>query len=137
MSLRVFASCSLARVCVRSLSRLTRSLAVEFVEKRKNELQDYLRTLLETPGLVHSPIILAFLEVPDSVRPMLAAAQHHQQQNGASQAAGGMGSEQNSSNSGSSSIASSAHKKQEREPAGGWVGGACMLIVRSCFLCVC
>ncbi len=54
--------------------RLTRSLAVEFVEKRKNELQDYLRALLETPGLVHSPIMLNFLEVPDSVRPMLAAA---------------------------------------------------------------
>lgn len=57
--------------------RLTRSLAVEFVEKRKAELQDYLRALLETPGLVHSPVILSFLEVPDSVRPMLAAAQQH------------------------------------------------------------
>jgi len=54
--------------------RLTRSLAVEFVEKRKHELQDYLRALLETPGLVHNPIMLAFLQVPDSVRPMLAAA---------------------------------------------------------------
>jgi len=68
--------------------RLTRSLAVEFVEKRKNELQDYLRALLETPGLVHSPVILSFLEVPDSVRPMLAAAQHHQQQHGMGGAGG-------------------------------------------------
>lgn len=87
-SLHTHACIALLRVFV--LPRLTRSLAVEFVEKRKNELQDYLRALLETPGLVHSPIILAFLEVPDSVRPMLAAAQHHQQQSGASsQAAGG------------------------------------------------
>src|SRR6185437_15976317 len=60
--------------------RLTRSLAVEFVEKRKNELQDYLRALLETPGLLPSPILLDFLEVPDSVRPMLAAAMQNQQQ---------------------------------------------------------
>jgi hypothetical protein len=78
--------------------RLTRSLAVEFVEKRKNELQDYLRAMLETPGLVHSPVILSFLEVPDSVRPMLAAAmQHNNQQAGGhfganmGNQAGGMG----------------------------------------------
>ena len=57
--------------------RLTRSLAVEFVEKRKNELQDYLRALLDTPGLLPSAVLLAFLEVPDSVRPMLFAASAH------------------------------------------------------------
>lgn len=74
--------------------RLTRSLAVEFVEKRKNELQDYLRAMLETPGLVHSPVILAFLEVPDSVRPMLAAAANNQQIGGSmGNQAGGMRSE--------------------------------------------
>lgn len=73
--------------------RLTRSLAVEFVEKRKNELQDYLRAMLETPGLVHSPIILAFLEVPDSVRPMLAAAMHHHQQSGGAASQNNMGSQ--------------------------------------------
>ena len=57
--------------------RLTRSLAVEFVEKRKVELQDYLRALLDTPGLLPSAVLLSFLEVPDSVRPMLFAASAH------------------------------------------------------------
>ena len=54
--------------------RLTRSLAVEFVEKRKAELQEYLRALLDTPGLLPSPILLSFLEVPDSVRGLVFAA---------------------------------------------------------------
>ena len=61
--------------------RLTRSLAVEFVEKRKNELQDYLRAILDTPYLMHSPIVLKFLEVPDSVKPMLIAAASHAYRN--------------------------------------------------------
>ena len=54
--------------------RLTRSLAVEFVEKRKAELQDYLRAILDTPGLLPSHILLGFLEVPDSVRGLVFAA---------------------------------------------------------------
>ena len=54
--------------------RLTRSLAVEFVEKRKAELQEYLRALLDTPGLLPSHILLGFLEVPDSVRGLVFAA---------------------------------------------------------------
>lgn len=52
--------------------RLTRSLAVEFVEKRKKELQGYLRDILATRELLHSEVILDFLEVPDSIKPMLA-----------------------------------------------------------------
>jgi len=52
--------------------RLTRSLAVEFVEKRKKELQGYLRETLTSPELLHSSVILDFLEVPDSIKPMLA-----------------------------------------------------------------
>lgn len=52
--------------------RLTRSLAAEFVEKRKQELQEYLREILASAELLHSPVILSFLEVPDSVKPMLA-----------------------------------------------------------------
>jgi len=54
--------------------RLTRSLAAEFVEKRKIELQEYLREILLSPALRHNEIILKFLEVPDSVRPMLSRA---------------------------------------------------------------
>ena len=54
--------------------RLTRSLAVEFVEKRKAELQEYLRALIDTPGLLPSNILLGFLEVPDSVRGLVFAA---------------------------------------------------------------
>eukprot|EP00808_Paulinella_micropora_P001509 g71289.t1 len=54
--------------------RLTRSLAPEFVEKRKEELQEYLCAVLASPVLLHSPILLHFLEVPDSVRPMLSRA---------------------------------------------------------------
>jgi len=53
--------------------RLTRLLAPEFVEKRKEELQEYLRAIIAIPALLHSPILLKFLEVPDSVRPMLAS----------------------------------------------------------------
>lgn len=54
--------------------RLTRSLASEFVEKRKQELQDYLRDILSSPELLHSQETIAFLEVPDSVKPMVARA---------------------------------------------------------------
>ena len=38
---------------------------------------EYLRALLETPGLLPSSVLLSFLEVPDSVRPMLFAASAH------------------------------------------------------------
>ena len=93
------------------LFRLTRSLAVEFVEKRKIELEggtfchyfcaficligvivclvrpfsryvyleflvcvvrsEYTRELLQNPALRQTEIMMSFLEVPDSVRPML------------------------------------------------------------------
>ncbi len=53
--------------------RITRSLAPEFVEKRRAELQEYLTNILETPGLHQNPVILTFLEVPDSVKAMLSA----------------------------------------------------------------
>ena len=63
--------------------RLTRSLAAEFVEKRKSELSEYLRAVVDSP-LVSSNaphIVLAFLEVPDSVKPIItngyANAQRH------------------------------------------------------------
>jgi hypothetical protein len=52
--------------------RMTRSLAAEFVEKRRIELQDYLRSCLHLSPILHSDIMLNFLEVPDSVRPMLS-----------------------------------------------------------------
>lgn len=42
------------------------------MEKRKQELQEYLRDILASAELLHSNTILSFLEVPDSVRPMLA-----------------------------------------------------------------
>lgn len=51
--------------------RIARSLAIDFVEKRKTELEDYLRNLLAIPQVLHSEIMLAFLDVPDSVKPML------------------------------------------------------------------
>ncbi len=52
---------------------MTRSLAAEFVEKRKQELQEYLRELLSTPAFFQQGnTLIQFLEVPDSVRPMIA-----------------------------------------------------------------
>lgn len=51
--------------------RLTRVLAQEFVERRRVELQEYLCNCLITPKIAHCEIMLNFLEVPDSVRPML------------------------------------------------------------------
>ncbi|XXQ34584.1 PX domain-containing protein [Plasmodiophora brassicae] len=56
--------------------RLTRSLAVEFVEKRKMELQSYLTELLRSRSLVALPVVMQFLSVPDSVRPMLTRHIH-------------------------------------------------------------
>jgi hypothetical protein len=52
-------------------------LAAEFVEKRKQELQEYLRELLAIPGFFQQPAgqtLIQFLEVPDSVRPMIAGS---------------------------------------------------------------
>lgn len=51
--------------------RLTRSLAAEFVEKRKQELQEYLREILSVKELRHSTVLLKFLEVPDTVRGLI------------------------------------------------------------------
>jgi hypothetical protein len=63
-------------VCHTLPHSLTRSLAAEFVEKRKQELQEYLRELLATPAYFtsggNSNVLISFLEVPDSVRPMIA-----------------------------------------------------------------
>jgi hypothetical protein len=63
--------------------RMTRSLAPEFVEKRKQELQEYLMSVLSMPLLINNPVILSFLEVPDSVRPMLQSAAAVAQSNSA------------------------------------------------------
>jgi len=52
--------------------RLTRSLAAEFVEKRKNELQAYQREILAIKELLHSQVLLKFLEVPESERGLIA-----------------------------------------------------------------
>lgn len=65
-------SLKLVKMPVLPPKRLTRSLAAEFVEKRKVELQEYLRAILASPELRHTDDMLDFLEVPDSVRPMLA-----------------------------------------------------------------
>lgn len=51
--------------------RLTRSLASEFVEKRKIELDEYLCKLIEVNEILHHPILLNFIECPDSVRSQL------------------------------------------------------------------
>lgn len=51
--------------------RFAYSLASEFVERRKQELQTYLTELLRIPQVARSEVILRFLEVPDSVRPLI------------------------------------------------------------------
>jgi hypothetical protein len=89
--------------------RLTRSLAAEFVEKRKSELQgyhlttylyylhpyhathldhllfyflllltltcgiEYVRDIIKITALIQSEVVIKFLDVPHSVRPMLFA----------------------------------------------------------------
>jgi len=42
-----------------------------FVENRKKGLQEYLSKLLQLPGLMRNPVLIDFLKVPDSVKPML------------------------------------------------------------------
>ena len=51
--------------------RLTRSLASEFVEKRKEKLQKFMTELLRIPQVVRAEPTLRFLDVPASVRPMI------------------------------------------------------------------
>eukprot|EP00479_Gromia_sphaerica_P014237 TRINITY_DN8357_c0_g1_i1.p1 TRINITY_DN8357_c0_g1~~TRINITY_DN8357_c0_g1_i1.p1 ORF type:complete len:103 (+),score=17.33 TRINITY_DN8357_c0_g1_i1:202-510(+) len=53
--------------------RLTRSLAVEFVERRLTELQQYSRQLLEAQDIVTTEPMMNFLEVPNSVRAIILA----------------------------------------------------------------
>lgn len=50
--------------------RLTRLLASEFVEKRKAELREYMTAVLKIRQLKNSSIMIAFLEIPESFRPM-------------------------------------------------------------------
>ena len=50
--------------------RLTRSMASEFVEKRKLELYEYLTNILSYPELVRSSIVMNFLQVPEAFKHM-------------------------------------------------------------------
>ena len=56
--------------------RLVRSLAPEVVEKRRRELQQYLRKLLESDRLLKNSLLLDFLSVPESLRAMLMRSDH-------------------------------------------------------------
>lgn len=51
--------------------RVTSHLKSDFLEKRKQELQTYMSELLKIGHVVGQTLLLNFLEVPDSVRPII------------------------------------------------------------------
>ncbi len=51
--------------------RIFQQLDPEFIKNRMSQLQEYVRQLLKLPNLVKNPVLIEFLKVPDSVKPML------------------------------------------------------------------
>jgi len=51
--------------------RLFQIMEATFVETRMAQLQEYMSKLLQLPNLMRNPVLIQFLKVPDSVKPML------------------------------------------------------------------